>query len=118
MLHPFLWVAGSGRQGVPFGWLTWSTSGLVEEFTALPGPWGLTWYQDKFWQELVTVAQSTAGASAVYLGVLEQGEEASPRPCESDASSHTTMGWRVGFRAWWRVGFRALGCGFRSSCFF
>eukprot|EP00913_Durusdinium_trenchii_P003968 g3676.t1 len=41
------------------------------------GPWGLTWYQDKFWQELVTVAQSTAGASAVYLGVLEQGEEGS-----------------------------------------
>ena len=32
--------------------------------------------QDKMWQELVDVAQATAGASAVYLGILEQGEEA------------------------------------------
>ena len=32
--------------------------------------------QDKLWQELVDVTQATAGASAVYLGILEQGEEA------------------------------------------
>ena len=32
--------------------------------------------KDKLWQELVDVAQATAGASAVYLGILEQGEEA------------------------------------------
>eukprot|EP00435_Cladocopium_sp_Y103_P001709 s3272_g1.t1 len=32
---------------------------------------------DKFWQELVDVAQATAGASAVYIGVMEQGEEGS-----------------------------------------
>lgn len=33
--------------------------------------------QDKFWQELVDVAQATAGAAAVYIGVQEPGEEAS-----------------------------------------
>ena len=32
--------------------------------------------QDKLWQELVACAKATAGASSVYLGVLEQGEEA------------------------------------------
>ncbi|CAE7320850.1 Ank1 [Symbiodinium natans] len=34
-----------------------------------------TMFEDKLWQELVDVAQATAGASAVYLGILEQGEE-------------------------------------------
>ncbi|CAE7475615.1 Ank1 [Symbiodinium sp. CCMP2592] len=32
-------------------------------------------FEDKLWQELVDVTQATAGASAVYLGILEQGEE-------------------------------------------
>ncbi|CAK9064717.1 unnamed protein product [Durusdinium trenchii] len=47
-------------------------TGLFEKFNSEE-----TVFEDKFWQELVTVAQSTAGASAVYLGVLEQGEEGS-----------------------------------------
>ncbi|CAL1170047.1 unnamed protein product [Cladocopium goreaui] len=36
-----------------------------------------TVFEDKFWQELVDVAQATAGASAVYIGVMEPGEEGS-----------------------------------------
>jgi len=36
-----------------------------------------TVFEDKFWQELVDVAQATAGAAAVYIGVQEPGEEGS-----------------------------------------
>mmetsp|Transcript_738 Transcript_738/g.1997 ORF Transcript_738/g.1997 Transcript_738/m.1997 type:complete len:575 (-) Transcript_738:183-1907(-) len=36
-----------------------------------------TAFEEKLWQDLIEVAQVTAGASSVYLGVLEQGEEGS-----------------------------------------
>ncbi|CAE7240895.1 DYDC2 [Symbiodinium pilosum] len=50
---------------------------LEAKYTSLFEKFGSdeTMFQDTMWQELVDVAQATAGASAVYLGILEQGEE-------------------------------------------
>jgi len=50
-------------------------NGLLDKFSNTE-----TTFEDGFWKELVDVAQVTSGASAAYLGVLEQGEEGTELP--------------------------------------
>eukprot|EP00441_Pelagodinium_beii_P039837 CAMPEP_0197648202 /NCGR_PEP_ID=MMETSP1338-20131121/27615_1 /TAXON_ID=43686 ORGANISM="Pelagodinium beii, Strain RCC1491" /NCGR_SAMPLE_ID=MMETSP1338 /ASSEMBLY_ACC=CAM_ASM_000754 /LENGTH=582 /DNA_ID=CAMNT_0043222161 /DNA_START=94 /DNA_END=1842 /DNA_ORIENTATION=- len=50
-------------------------NGILDKFSSSE-----TSFEETFWKELVDVAQSASGASAVYLGVVEQGEEGMDPP--------------------------------------
>ncbi|CAJ1348768.1 unnamed protein product [Effrenium voratum] len=62
-------------------------SALLEKFNSED-----TTFEDKLWQELVACAKATAGASSVYLGVLEQGEEGGEIPGQYISYEYASQG--------------------------